>query len=417
MAIKFLQLHKRSSYEYKFIQDKYSFSLDSKVYCLSDGATQSFCSEIWAELITKSFTKNPIFDPKKLIEELSISANTFKNFNFEFSSNPAKASLEKEKLKRGAAATFVGIKLYENRLSLISCGDSNVFIFRNNQLESFPFSNSDELDNNFHFLNTEKLLAGEVDESFFKTKDFKIEKSDIVILATDALSRLLLNNSDSFKHLIQTNDFETFKAFCLKFWDEKLMEEDDISAIIIKDFNSNDIIEIIPPNEFSFPKEVEMEFKPFTQIPSYLNEINDKDMHQILISINRINEDLNHFKKKSKFYEILLMLIISLITLNIFMLIYFKSEQPKSTLKEKQNAFNQELNQKKNIIKIQKDAIDELNKKLKSKTFNLNKTDGKIIVSKIQSNNKAKQKPDFAPTNKNELKDSSNKPNVILPKK
>ena len=57
MDIKVLQLHKRVSYEFKHIQDKYALDSDTKIFALADGTTQSFNSEIWAEIITKEFDK------------------------------------------------------------------------------------------------------------------------------------------------------------------------------------------------------------------------------------------------------------------------------------------------------------------------------------------------------------------------
>lgn len=417
MSVKILQLHKRASYEFKHIQDKYAFSEKTKCYAIADGTTQSFNSEKWAELITDSFAKKPIFEPKELIVELLSSANTFKKIKIDFSDNPAKASLEKEKQKKGGTATFVGVKIENNKLSLISCGDSNVFIFRNNQLIAFPFSTSVELDNNKHFLNTEKLLAEEVEESFFITKEFEIETSDVIILATDALSRLLLNNGDSFKHLLQTNDFETFKTLCLKYWEEKQMEEDDISAMIIRDFNSKDILEILPPKGFSFPKEEEIEFIPSSQMTPSLNQINENDMQQLLFTVNRISEELNQFKKKSKFHEMLLMLAVSLIAINIFLLFYLRPEQPESNAKEMQNDFKQELNEKENIIQQQTEEIDKLNKKLKSKDTTIIKKEEKVITAKPQVENKAKQQPIVEPKKKMEVKDTSkNEPSKKTPK-
>lgn len=408
MSVKILQLHKRASYEYKHIQDKYAFSEKSKCYAIADGTTQSFNSEKWAEIITNSFAEKPIFEPKELIVELISLANYFKKSKIDFSDNPAKASLEKEKIKKGATTTFVGAKVDNNQLSLISCGDSNVFIFRNNQLIAFPFSTCAELDNNKHFLNTEKLLAEEVEESFFITKKFEIETSDVVILATDALSRLLLNNGDSFTQLLQTSDFETFKTFCLKYWEEKQMEEDDISAMIIRNFDSNDIIEILPPKEFSFPKEEEIEFIPYSQMTPSLNQINENDMQQLLLTVNRINEELNQFKKKSKFHEMLLMLAVSLIAINIFLLFYLRPElPPESNSKEMQTDFKQELNEKKNIIQQQREEIDKLNKKLNSKDTTLTKKEEKVIVANPQVENKAKQQPTVAPKKKMEVKDTS----------
>ena len=91
MDIKVLQLHKRASYEFKHIQDKYAINPDTKTFALADGTTQSFNSEIWAEIITKGFVKNPTFNTNELIGSFTNLVVEYKNATFEFSSNPDKA--------------------------------------------------------------------------------------------------------------------------------------------------------------------------------------------------------------------------------------------------------------------------------------------------------------------------------------
>lgn len=408
MSVKILQLHKRASYEYKYIQDKYSVCEKSKCYAIADGTTQSFNSEKWAELITDKFVKNPIFEPKALIAELYSEATIFKNLKVEFSENPAKASLEREKLKKGGTATFVGVKIDNNQLSIISCGDSNIFVLRNNDFFPFPFATAAELDNNKHFLNTEKLLEGEVDESFFYTKKFEIQPSDIIILATDALSRLLLNNLESFSFLLQANDFDTFKNFCLKYWDNKQMEEDDISAIIIRNFNSNDEKPILPSQGFSFPREEQIDFIPSGLMSPSSNQINEKDMQQLLITVNRITDELKQFKKKAKFNEMLLMLAISLIAINIFLVFYLRSENPKLPTTETQKKFQEALIKKENTIQDLTEKIEELNKKLEPKKNTKEKEEDKIIVAKHQEQKKGKKEQSDSSKKKTEVnKDTS----------
>ena len=414
MAIKVFQLHKRSSYEYKFIQDKYSYSLGSKVYTLSDGATQSIHSEKWAELITNSFANNPIFKPNELIVEFIRLAKVFKEIKIDFNDNPAKALLEKKLIEKGATATFVGVQINKNQLSLISCGDSNFFIIRNNELiASFPFSTCDELDINKHFLNTENLLAGEVEESFFITKNFEIEISDIIILATDALSRLLLNNTDTLKYLLQSNDFETFKTFCLKYWDEKKMEEDDISAIIL-DSNSNQIIEILPPEGFAFPKEKEIEFIPYPQSTTSLNQKNENDMQQLSFIVERFNKEIDVLKKKLKFHEMLLMLAVSLIPINIFLVFYLRIGQPETNSKKMEQDFNQKMLKVESDIQHQKEELEVLTKKIKFPDSTISIKEEKISVKmpKVEKQNTkviSKYKKEVKDTSKNESSKRINK--------
>jgi serine/threonine protein phosphatase PrpC len=175
MDIKVLQLHKRASYEFKHIQDKYALDSDTKIFALADGTTQSFNSEIWAEIITKEFVSNPTFNTKELINIFKNQVAKYKNTNFEFSSNPAKASLEKAKQNKGGTSTFMGLQFKsENKVELISCGDTNLFLINSeNKVIGYPFSNVDNLDENNYFINTEQLIQNHIDDTFFKIISFE----------------------------------------------------------------------------------------------------------------------------------------------------------------------------------------------------------------------------------------------------
>ena len=132
MSLKIFQLHKRSSYTYNNIQDKFSYSNNYDIIAIADGTTQSFKSELWAEIITSNFTKNPTFDKEQFISLIKNSASEFNLSDFQYSESPAKAYLEKQKISSGATTTFLGLKISENFVEIISCGDSNVFILKEN---------------------------------------------------------------------------------------------------------------------------------------------------------------------------------------------------------------------------------------------------------------------------------------------
>jgi len=87
MSITVLQLHKRASYEFKHIQDKYAINSETKTFALADGTTQSFNSEIWSDIITKEFITNPVFVPNDLISTFTKQVTEYKSAKFEFSSN------------------------------------------------------------------------------------------------------------------------------------------------------------------------------------------------------------------------------------------------------------------------------------------------------------------------------------------
>lgn len=341
MSIKVLQMHKRASYEYKYIQDKYAISSDNNVFALADGTTQSFNSELWAELITKEFVNNPNFSPQTLISQFKESVSAYKNAKFEFSPNPAKASLEKAKQNKGGTATFIGICIKEkNSIEVISCGDTNLFLLNSeNKIKTFPFSDIHSLDANNHFVNTEVLLQNGIDESFFKNTSLSYNQSDTIVLATDALSRLVLKKPDTLKELLRIQTFENLLDFCLKKWETKELEEDDISAIIITPKYHKDIKLICPPNEFEFPKEKEEEFIPASLIQNKPTQNSNMEMNEIRNQFNGVAKDMHHVKTKLKLHEILLIVTISLLMVNMLMM-YLLRPKVNPSISEKSNPAN-----------------------------------------------------------------------------
>ena len=169
--------------------------------------------------------------------------------------------MEKAKQNKGGTATFIGLQLNEqNKLNVISCGDTNLFLLNSdNKIIPFPFGDVDSLDANNFFINTEQLLQNKIDETFFKQRTLECSPTDILILGTDALSGLILKKPSTITKLLEINTFEQLHEFCLKNWENKELQEDDISAIIIPLNNMANLKLIHPPKDFSFPKEKEEE--------------------------------------------------------------------------------------------------------------------------------------------------------------
>lgn len=314
MSVKILQLHKRASYQFKNIQDKFALNEKQKCFALADGTTQSFNSEKWAEIITTNFVEKPLFVSKKLIELFTKSVDEYKSSKFEFSANPAKASLEKTKMQQGGTATFIGLQFIGNsQIQIISCGDTNFFKISNGKAVCFPYTDVDSLDANKHFINTEKLIEQKIDETYFQTKTFSYSNNDLIILATDALSRLFLKEPKIISEFTAIENFDELHQFCLKYWENKQLEEDDISAIIIRIENKNNVQTIQPNDDFSFPEEKEEEFVPTSLTQSNNNTINDIDMQH---NFNGIAKDFNEVKKELSLIKVL---IIAFLGMSLFL--------------------------------------------------------------------------------------------------
>jgi len=370
MGITVLQLHKRASYEFKHIQDKCAINLERKTFALADGTTQSFNSEIWAEIITNGFVTNPMFNADELINSFLKQVEEYKSAEFEFSTNPAKASLEKAKQNKGGTATFIGLQFNEqNKLDVISCGDTNLFLLNSeNKIIPFPFTDVDSLDANNFFINTEQLLQNKIDETFFKQRTLECSPTDILILATDALSRLILKKPSTITELLGIYTFEQLHEFCLKYWENKELQEDDISAIIIPLNNMADLKLIHPPKDFSFPKEKEEEFVPTSLQQIKERNYTDMEMNEIRNQFNGVAQDFHQVKKKQKLHEMLLMVAISLLMVNILLMYFWR---PTSSKDEISNAKGKSENV---IIEKYENTIGDLKSEiqtLKSKITDL----------------------------------------------
>ncbi|TXD51684.1 MULTISPECIES: hypothetical protein [unclassified Polaribacter] len=386
MRIKTLQLHKRDSLAYKFIQDKYAVDLLNKSFALSDGTTQSFKSEIWAALITTSFVKKPTFDINQLILNFKNCVEDFKSVPFELSSNPAKASLEKVKLLKGGTATFIGVQFLKNNiLEVISIGDSNLFVLdERRQLNSFPFNNIEMLDNNNYFLNTEQLLKSKINESFFYKKTLKVQTGDQVILATDALSRLILQKPELIHEFILLSDFDSLHKFCLKYWNKKELQEDDISAIII-DFQNTDSLENVQPSsDFTFPVAKQEDFVPNSNTINTSTKFTNMQMQEIRNQFNGVASDFFEIKKKMQLLIVLLISIVSLILICLLFIFWFTPKQSNQEIKTNRKTDNTTIQKLTKKNKSLESEIKYLNKELKNKTL--------LIKQPSKSEKKEKEK-------------------------
>ena len=408
MELKVLQLHKKASIEYKHIQDKYGFSKSNRCIALSDGTTQSFKSELWGKMLVDDFVKNPLFDVNLLKEEFKNLALNFKNTDFEFSSNFAKASLEKAKKNKGGTATFIGLQfINDSSVKVLNCGDTCLFVLRDNKINSFPFKTLEELDNNNYFINTNKLLEDEIENEFFNFNEITILKDDIIILATDAISRLIFRKPESISSILKCNNFEDLKSFCEKSWENKELEEDDISIVIVSPITSNKIIEIIPPKDFSFPPIVENEFIPSLENQNFINNIDNLEMEQLNRMIQQLFRETNFLKNKLKLTQALLISTLAILILNTLLLFYF-IDKKSSIVSEDQVSKQYEENEP-------VEEVETLNTKT-DKELNNTTT---VKETTVENENVEKKKTETETTKPNTTKEkkiTTNKPENVISK-
>lgn len=293
MKVSLFQVHKRSSYIYSSIQDKFSYDLDSNVFAISDGATQGYKSEIWAEKLVDCFHENPIFDIDKLIDDFrnqAIEFSTIKNAPID---NIALRLAEERKRNSGGFATFLGTKIDNDSLRYISSGDVCGFILSDDKVKSFPFQNLKELDSDKGFLSTKKLIDSKSINNQFKKGNIKLYEGDTILLMTDAIARLCLKDLSTIRKIIHLNNYADFFDFIIELWDTKKLEEDDITILKIEHTKGKKVAEeFLPQESFSFPKMEQSTFNYLTQ-----QNLSNEEMKQIEQQLQQLNYKIENYQK------------------------------------------------------------------------------------------------------------------------
>lgn len=387
MDIKVFQLHKRASIKFNNIQDKFNLSLENKCIALSDGTTQSFKSELWAKMLVDWFASKPTFDLDVLKNNFKNLANEFTDLDFAYSSNFAKASLEKAKKNKGGTATFIALHFINDfNIKVLNCGDSCLFKLRENKIISFPFKNLEELDNNHNFINTSKLLEEEIENEYFNVEEIKLNKNDILILATDAISRLIFTKPEIITLILKCKNFDDFKILCETNWDNKELEEDDISIIVINPNLQNNITEIVPPNDFTFPEPEVVIFTPSTDKNIFSNNIKDLEMEQLQKIVQQLFRETNFLKDKIKLTQALLISTLAILILNTFLLFYFnhKINNEKEIVIKNENPIKYEEKQGIEVIENSNQNVEEeiKEKEIKEKEIEKKITPNEVIEKK-----------------------------------
>jgi len=266
MSITILQHHR--STDHKSIRHKFDMDVQKKCYVLSEGASESFKPETWAEIISGTFAKNPRFYIPELITSLKAGAQQFRQTGVTHDDGTPAGALEKRKQPGGSTASLIGLQLSDDnrKLNVVGCGNCNLFIIKNIEYEnstitSFPYNTIASLDANRSFLNTEQLIQGKLDESFFRNTTIEVEKSDTIILVTGSLGRMLLKKNDLrtvidlLKELIAINDYAALHHFCLKHKQGKELEDEEISVMILNAEEKDVLRRITPPMRFAIHKD------------------------------------------------------------------------------------------------------------------------------------------------------------------
>ena len=234
----------RGSDKEKINQDYVDYSPNKRIVAIADGLTHSTFQDIWAKKLVNRFIEKP-FVPDLNAQKLK---DWLEDIQKEWISEIAQVKPAKDKetheeiieiaKDKGAESTLLGMiiqkkKKKRQKLQLFGIGDTNMFLVRNNRIkEKFPVTSVKSFTNRTKALCSIDNPLQEIPE----LKEVNAKKGDIVILATDALAKWILEYYNLgqrpwSKILKNKNDIANF-IDKLRYTNK--IDDDDTTCIIIR---------------------------------------------------------------------------------------------------------------------------------------------------------------------------------------
>lgn len=185
-------------------EDAFACSPEQRRFAIADGASDSIFSGVWASSLVKTFSesKTPMAATENYLRRIIYSARKKWYNSIDWSSLKL---FVKNKALNGSFSTFLGAEIKGSgsnlRCKVISVGDSCIFIRKSDGVLSFP------IDNPKNFNITPKLIWSGYGNPFpeqYHSKvpviehfEAKIEPGDSILVATDAISKWILEHLPS----------------------------------------------------------------------------------------------------------------------------------------------------------------------------------------------------------------------------
>lgn len=180
--------------KYELNEDAWHIPNDSgSPIVLCDGASESFDSRRWAEILSKGLARHEDFTDSWLRERIG---------EYERAIDPASLSWSKQlAYERGSFATFLSVQLKDGECLVNAMGDTEVFLIKDGQIiNMYPYVEASEFLNHPCLLSTKRELNTElkenVDDCPFSGKLVEIGHATHLLMLTDALAHWLMRRDD-----------------------------------------------------------------------------------------------------------------------------------------------------------------------------------------------------------------------------
>lgn len=194
-------------------EDNWAASPDMTCFAVSDGASESYDSKRWSEMLVEKYASNLAFSPDWVRQAVAEYNSGVDFSNLSWSQQMA--------FERGSYATLLTLQLAENgtEVEILAVGDSLAIHCRDHAiLMSYPFTLPEQFDERPQLLST---LSGGNDflaESnlFHKRtcKTWHVLDGDVIYLMTDAVGQWVLRSLSSVPSSVEVlSDIDSFDAF------------------------------------------------------------------------------------------------------------------------------------------------------------------------------------------------------------
>jgi len=215
-------------------EDRHYVSADAMRCAVSDGASVSFDSGPWAEILARRFVENPEISRNWVRDAI----NEYRTaYDREAMSWSAQAAFD-----RGSFATLLGVVCmpHGRGVRVFAYGDTLLAFVENGQLvRTIPYVEAEEFDRSPDLSATSPLENRSLDESRISESwhDLSIasHEAQTILLVTDAIGRWLLDqpNSTRAAQLLDIHDPEAFASLIECERVEYRMRRDDSTIVVI----------------------------------------------------------------------------------------------------------------------------------------------------------------------------------------
>lgn len=200
-------------YEDAFAPEQEKIELETQEFCcaVADGATETSFSGLWAKMLCQQYTEST--STASGFDLASLQKNWLQKV-----SGKSLPWYAEQKMQEGAFATFLGLKLKEEKKSIYwsarALGDSCLFQIRKNELiRALPLAKWQDFDFSPYLISSNAASNDKYEENLLEENGTCL-KGDRFYLMTDAISQWLLYreavSADAVSLLESINSFDDF---------------------------------------------------------------------------------------------------------------------------------------------------------------------------------------------------------------